>query len=128
MPAQQQLAPLRRQAAAAHHGTPGVGAQLSEEANHQVVKAYSPMAATAHPGSLAGQCMFNFNKQTNILGAATAKRLLGRNDQTHHRMDPKTTDSTPPTKRNTQAYSQLRYCKQCVLKRITKRSLPQVAI
>ena len=32
--------PLHRQAAAAHHGTQRI-AQLSEEANHQVVKAYS---------------------------------------------------------------------------------------
>ena len=45
---QQQLTPLYRQAAAAHHGTQRI-AQLSEEANHQVVKAYSPVAATTPP-------------------------------------------------------------------------------
>ena len=47
-PAQQQLAPLHRQAAAAHHGTQCI-AQLYEDANHQVVKACSPMAATSPP-------------------------------------------------------------------------------
>jgi len=46
--AQQQLAPLRRQVAAVHHGTQRI-AQLSEDAKHQVAKAYSPMAATSPP-------------------------------------------------------------------------------
>ena len=50
------------------------------------------------------------NKQTNKtnknLRCGNRKGLLGRNDQTHHRMGPKTRDSTPPIKRNTQAYIQ----------------------
>ena len=46
---QQQQTPLYRQAAAAHHGTQRISAQLSEDANHQVLKAYSPMAATSPP-------------------------------------------------------------------------------
>ena len=47
------------------------------------------------------------NKQTNKhLRCGNRKGLLGRNDQTHHRMGPKTMDSTPPIKRNTQAYNQ----------------------
>ena len=48
------------------------------------------------------------NKQTNKnLRCGNRKGLLGRNDQTHHRMGPKTMDATPPIKRNTQAYIQL---------------------
>ena len=47
------------------------------------------------------------NKQTNKhLRCGNRKGLLGRNDQTHHRMGPKTMESTPPIKRNTQAYNQ----------------------
>ena len=46
-------------------------------------------------------------KQTNKhLRCGNRKGLLGRNDQTHHRMGPKTMDSTPPINRNTQAYNQ----------------------
>ena len=49
-----------------------------------------------------------FDKQTNKnLRCGNRKGLLGRNDQTHHRMGPKTMDATPPIKRNTQAYIQL---------------------
>ena len=47
-------------------------------------------------------------KQTNKnLRCCNRKGLLGRNDQTHHRMGPQTMDATPPIKRNTQAYIQL---------------------
>ena len=49
------------------------------------------------------------NKQTNKnLRCGNRKGLLGRNDQTHHRMGPKTMESIPPSKRNTQAHIQLR--------------------
>ena len=49
------------------------------------------------------------NKQTNKnLRCGNRKGLLGRNDQTHHRMGPKTMESIPPSKRNTQADNQLR--------------------
>ena len=49
------------------------------------------------------------NKQTNKnLRCGNRKGLLGRNDQTHHRMGPKTMESIPPSKRNTQADIQLR--------------------
>ena len=42
------------------------------------------------------------NKQTNKnLRCGNRKGLLGRNDQTHHRMGPKTMESIPPSKRNT---------------------------
>ena len=48
-------------------------------------------------------------KQTNKnLRCGNRKGLLGRNDQTHHRMGPKTMESIPPSKRNTQADIQLR--------------------
>ena len=44
------------------------------------------------------------NKQTNKnLRCGNRKGLLSRNDQTHHRMGPKTMESIPPSKRNTQA-------------------------
>ena len=47
--------------------------------------------------------------QTNKnLRCGNRKGLLGRNDQTHHRMGPKTMESIPPSKRNTQADIQLR--------------------
>ena len=42
------------------------------------------------------------------LRCGNRKGLLGRNDQTHHRMGPKTMESIPPSKRNTQADIQLR--------------------
>ena len=49
------------------------------------------------------------SKQTNKnLRCGNRKGLLGRNDQTHHRMGPKTMESIPPSKRNTQADIQLR--------------------
>ena len=49
------------------------------------------------------------NKKTNKnLRCGNRKGLLGRNDQTHHRMGPKTMESIPPSKRNTQADIQLR--------------------
>ena len=49
------------------------------------------------------------DKQTNKnLRCGNRKGLLGRNDQTHHRMGPKTMESIPPSKRNTQADIQLR--------------------
>ena len=48
------------------------------------------------------------DKQTNKnLRCGNRKGLLGRNDQTHHRMGPKTMESIPPSKRNTQADIQL---------------------
>ena len=48
-------------------------------------------------------------KQTNKnVRCGNRKGLLGRNDQTHHRMGPKTMESIPPSKRNTQADIQLR--------------------
>ena len=48
-------------------------------------------------------------EQTNKnLRCGNRKGLLGRNDQTHHRMGPKTMESIPPSKRNTQADIQLR--------------------
>ena len=51
----------------------------------------------------------NGAKQTNKnLRCGNRKGLLGRNDQTHHRMGPKTMESIPPSKRNTQADIQLR--------------------
>ena len=41
------------------------------------------------------------NKQTNKnLRCGNRKGLLGRNDQTHHRMGPKTMDATPPINRS----------------------------
>ena len=48
--------------------------------------------------------------QTNKknLRCGNRKGLLGQNDQTHHRMGPKTMESIPPSKRNTQADIQLR--------------------
>ena len=48
------------------------------------------------------------NKQTKNLRCGNRKGLLSRNDQTHHRMGPKTMESRPPSKRNTQADIQLR--------------------
>ena len=49
------------------------------------------------------------HKQTNKnLRCGNRKGLRGRNDQTHHRMGPKTMESIPPSKRNTQADIQLR--------------------
>ena len=54
-------------------------------------------------------CLSSTNKQTNKnLRCGNRKGLLGRNDQTHHRMGPKTMESIPPSKRNTQADIQLR--------------------
>ena len=54
-------------------------------------------------------CASRTNKQTNKnLRCGNRKGLLGRNDQTHHRMGPKTMESIPPSKRNTQADIQLR--------------------
>ena len=48
-------------------------------------------------------------KQTNKnLRCDNRKGLLSRNDQTHQRMGPKTMESIPPSKRNTQADIQLR--------------------
>ena len=54
-------------------------------------------------------CASGPHKQTNKnLRCGNRKGLLGRNDQTHHRMGPKTMESIPPSKRNTQADIQLR--------------------
>ena len=47
-------------------------------------------------------------KKNKNLRCGNRKGLLGRNDQTHHRMGPKTMESIPPSKRNTQADIQLR--------------------
>ena len=61
----------------------------------------------ANVGCLA--CHVARNKQKNKnLRCGNRKGLLGRNDQTHHRMGPKTMESIPPSKRNTQADIQLR--------------------
>ena len=47
------------------------------------------------------------NKQTNKnLRCGNRKGLLSRNDQTHHRMGPKTMESIPPSKRNKQTNKQ----------------------
>ena len=51
---------------------------------------------------------FWHNKTNKNLRCGNRKGLLGRNDQTHHRMGPKTMESIPPSKRNTQADIQLR--------------------
>ena len=59
-------------------------------------------------GPIRGQYMITANKQTKNLRCGNRKGLLGRNDQTHHRMGPKTMESIPPSKRNTQADIQLR--------------------
>ena len=60
------------------------------------------------------------NKQTNKnLRCGNRKGLLSRNDQTHHRMGPKTMESIPPSKRNTQADIQLR-TRQIVAPAITQ--------
>ena len=48
------------------------------------------------------------NKTNKNLRCGNRKGLLGRNDQTHHRMGPKTMESIPPSKRKTQADIQLR--------------------
>ena len=64
----------------------------------------------------------DINKQTNKnLRCGNRKGLLGRNDQTHHRMGPKTMDSTPPIKRNTQADIQLQRLQTVRIKQITRR-------
>ena len=60
---------------------------------------------TTHSSNLAAT---ETNKQTKNLRCGNRKGLLGRNDQTHHRMGPKTMESIPPSKRNTQADIQLR--------------------
>ena len=48
------------------------------------------------------------NKTNKNLRCGNRKGLLSRNDQTHHRMGPKTMESIPPSKRNTQTDIQLR--------------------
>ena len=54
-------------------------------------------------------CGVHVQTKTNKnLRCGNRKGLLGRNDQTHHRMGPKTMESIPPSKRNTQADIQLR--------------------
>ena len=58
---------------------------------------------------MMGFCCLNSetNKQTNKkLRCGNRKRAARSYDQTHHWVDPKTMDSTSPTKGNTQAYSQ----------------------
>ena len=50
----------------------------------------------------------NINKTNKNLRCGNRKGRLSRNDQTHHRMGPKTMESIPPSKRNTQADIQLR--------------------
>ena len=60
------------------------------------------------PASASSSAFHQTNKQTKILRCGNRKGLLGRNDQTHHRMGPKTMESIPPSKRNTQADIQLR--------------------
>ena len=53
-------------------------------------------------------CTNNPEQTNKNLRCGNRKGLLGRNDQTHHRMGPKTMESIPPSKRNTQADIQLR--------------------
>ena len=67
-----------------------------------------PTSPEGHPIG-ANEGSYGQNKQTNKnLRCGNRKGLLGRNDQTHHRMGPKTMESIPPSKRNTQADIQLR--------------------
>ena len=62
-----------------------------------------------HPCLKAAPTITDYRLQTNKqkFRCGNRKGLLGRNDQTHHRMGPKTMDATPPIKRNTQADIQL---------------------
>ena len=67
------------------------------------------MALLRLQGHTASMSCPTATKQTNKnLRCGNRKGLLGRNDQTHHRMGPKTMESIPPSKRNTQADIQLR--------------------
>ena len=61
-------------------------------------------------------------KQTNKkLRCGNRKGLLGRTDQTHHRMGPKTMDSTPPSNRKTQSDIQRWRLQTVRMKQITRR-------
>ena len=64
-------------------------------------------------------------KKNKNLRCGNRKGLLGRNDQTHHRMGPKTMESIPPSKRNTQADIQLR-TRQTNHQQETDGHLPQI--
>ena len=69
----------------------------------------STVAGAPYTARKASADSIEFYKQTNKnLRCGNRKGLLGRNDQTHHRMGPKTMESIPPSKRNTQADIQLR--------------------
>ena len=70
-------------------------------------------------------------KQTNKkLRCGNRKGRLGRNDQTHHRMGPKTMESIPPSKRNTQADIQLctYTCRSHACKPKTPASQPALSV
>ena len=67
-------------------------------------KSHNPMPANHMDTPRTGEPLKQTNKHVRC---GNRKGLLGRNDQTHHRMCPKTKDATPPIKRNTQAYIQL---------------------
>ena len=59
------------------------------------------------PEQIQGYKTMLINKTNKNLRCGNRKGLLSRNDQTHHRMGPKTMESIPPSKRNTQADIQL---------------------
>ena len=59
------------------------------------------LSAVVTPVS-SDECMFHAQ-----VWRVNRKGLLSRNDQTHHRMGPKTMESIPPSKRKTQADIQL---------------------
>ena len=71
---------------------------------------FTPMGAPSFAVSQVGfdQCPVKYKQTNKNLRCGNRKGLLGRNDQTHQRMGPKTMESIPPSKRNTQADIQLR--------------------
>ena len=78
------------------------GEQKSDQHRNQMLQLSQLHVKSTYPPKAS-------NKQTNKnLRCGNRKGLLGRNDQTHHRMGPKTMESIPPSKRNTQADIQLR--------------------
>ena len=86
--------------------------QTQDTVLHQVCSMQPPVAYKDCPwyGQTANiHKSHSLKQKTNKnLRCGNRKGLLGRNDQTHHRMGPKTMESIPPSKRNTQADIQLR--------------------
>ena len=73
--------------------------QYQEVAGYGTAGSTTVQTQTSHNVTANGECILHHYTYNNKhLRCGNRKGLLGRNDQTHHRMDPSTMASRPPTK------------------------------